>query len=64
MGNSFRMKLCDTRIAQDTHQNILRPASQEVIDLITGSLVNIPDLAGLLIVDTDDTMGNYEDYMD
>ena len=64
MGNLFRMNLRDTGITQDTHHNILQPASQEVIDLTTGSLVNISGLAGLLIVDTDDMMGNYDNDMD
>jgi len=63
MGNSFRMYLRDTGILQDKHRNILRAASQEVIDLIAGSLVNIPDLVGLSIVDVDDTMGDYIDDM-
>ena len=64
MGNSFRMYLRDTGIIQDKHCNILRAASQEVIDLIAGSSVNIPVLAGLFIVEVDDTMGDYIDDMD
>jgi len=58
MGNFFQIYLCDTGIIQDKHRNILWAASQEVIDLITGSLVNTPNLAGICIVNTDDTMGN------
>ena len=64
MGNSFRMYLRDTGIIQDKHRDILRAASQEVIDLITGSSVNTPDLAGMSTVETDNTMGNYIDKMD
>ena len=64
MGNSFRMYLRNTGIIQDKHLNILRAASQEITDLIAGSLVNIPDLVGLSIVDLDNTMGNYIDDMD
>jgi len=51
MGNFFRMYLCDTGIIQDKSCNILWAASQEVIDLIAGSSANIPDLAGLSIVE-------------
>ena len=64
MGNYFRMYLHNTGIIQDKHCNILRAASQEVINLIAGSLVNISDLAGLSIVEVDNTMGNYIDKMD
>ena len=59
MGNSFRMYLRDTEIIQDKHRNVLREASQEIIDLITGSLVNIPNMARLTTVDVNNTMGNY-----
>ena len=52
------------RSPQDKYRNIPWAASQEVIDLVTRSTVNIPDLAGLSIVDTDDTMGNYDNDMD
>jgi len=58
------MYLCDTVIIQDKHHDIPWATSQEVINLITGSLVSIPDLAGLLIVNKDDMMGNYDNYMD
>ena len=64
MGNSIRMYLRNTGIIQDRHHNILRDASQEVIDLIAGSSVNSPDLAGLSIVDVDNTMGDYIHDMD
>jgi hypothetical protein len=64
MGNSCRMYLRDTGIIQDKHRDILRAASQEVIDLIAGSSGNIPDLAGLSIVEVDNTMGDYIDDMD
>ena len=50
---------------QDKHGDILRAASQEVLDLISGpTTVDIPDLVGLSIVDVDETMGNYADDMD
>ena len=50
---------------QDKHRDILRAASQEVLDLISGhTMVNIPDIAGLSIVDVDNTMGDYADDMD
>jgi hypothetical protein len=61
MGNSFRMYLHDTGIIQDKHHNVLRAASQEIIDLIAGSSVNIPNMAGLSTVDVDNTMGEYAD---
>ena len=64
MGNSFRMYLRDTGIIQEKHCKILRATSQEIIDLIAGSSANIPDLAGMSIVDVDDTMGDYVDDMD
>ena len=50
---------------QDKHRDILRAASQEVLDLIGGpALTLIPNLTGLSIVDVDKTMGNYADDMD
>ena len=58
------MYLRDTGIIQDKHHDSLRAASQEVINLIAGSLLNIPDLAGLSIVEADNTMGDYIDEMD
>ena len=58
------MYLRDTGIIQDKHRDILWAASQEVIDLIAGSLVNTPDLAGTSTDKTDNTMGNYIDEMD
>ena len=61
MGNSFRMYLRDTGIIQDKHRNVLRAASQEIVDLIAGSSVNIPNMAGLSTVDVDNTMGDYVD---
>ena len=64
MGNSFRMYLRDTGIIHDKHRDTLWATSQEVIDLIAGSSVNIPDLAGLSIVELDNTMGNYIDDME
>jgi hypothetical protein len=65
MGNSFRMYLRDTGIIQDKHRDILRAASQEVLDLIAGPTPSpLPDLTGLSIVDVDETMGDYADDMD
>ena len=64
MGISFRMYLRDTGIIQDKHCDIPRAASQEVIDLIVGSLLNNPDLVGMTTVKADNTMGDYIDYMD
>ena len=65
MGNSFRMYLRDTGMIQDKHRDILRAASQEVLDLIGGPTpVLIPNLTGLSIVDVDETMGDYADDMD
>ena len=59
------MYLRDTGMIQDTHRDILRAASQEVLGLIAGpTTLNIPDLAGLSIVDVDNTMGGYADNMD
>jgi hypothetical protein len=64
IGNSFRMYLCDTGIIQDKPRDILQAALQEVINLITVSLVNTPNLAGMSTVIEDDTMGSYKDDMD
>ena len=64
MENSLWMYLCDTGIIQDKHRNILQAASQEVIDIITSSLVNTPNLAEMSTVVEDDSMGNYKDNMD
>ena len=58
------MYLRDTGIIQDKHRDILRAESQEIVNLTVGSLVNIPNLAGLSIVDADNTMGEYTDDMD
>ena len=58
------MYLHDTGIIQDKHRDILRAASQEIIDLIAHSLVNVPDLAGLSMVNVDNTMGDKIDDMD
>ena len=65
MGNFSRMYLRDTGMIQDKHRDILWAALQKVLDLIPSpTTVNIPDLAGLSIVDADDTMGDYTDEMD
>ena len=64
MGNSFRMYLRGTGIIQDKHHDVLSAASQEIIDLIAGSSVNIPNLAGLTTVKADNTMGDYINDMD
>ena len=53
------MYLRDTGIIQDKHCDSLRAATQEVIDLIAGSSVNNPDLAGMTTVEADNTMGGY-----
>ena len=58
MGNSFRMYLRNTGIIQDKHRDFLRAASQEIIDLIAGYSVNIPNMAGLTTVEADNTMGD------
>ena len=58
------MYLRDTGIIQDKHCDVMRAASQEIIDLIAGSSVNIPNLAGLTTVEADNTMGDYIDDMD
>ncbi len=64
MGNSFRMYLRDTGIIQDKHRDVLRAASQEIIDLIASSSGKIPNMAGLSTVVVDNTMGDYIDDMD
>jgi hypothetical protein len=58
------MYLRDTGIIQDKHRDVLRAASQEIIDLIAGSSANIPNMAGLSTVDVDNTMGDYIEDMD
>ena len=64
MGNSFRIYLCNTGIIQDKHRDVLRAASQEIIDLISGSSVNIPHLAGMTTVKADNKVGEHIDNMD
>ncbi len=61
MGNSFRMYLRDTGIIQNKHHDVLRAESQKIINLIAGSLANIPNMAGLSTVDVSNTMGDYID---
>jgi len=55
------MYLRETGIIQDKHRFVLWAASQEIVDLIAGSLANIPNMAGLSMVDVDNTMGDYID---
>jgi hypothetical protein len=44
---------------QNKHRDILRAASQEVLDLISGpTLTLLPILTGLSIVEVDETMGD------
>ena len=64
MGNSFWMYLRNTGIIQDKHCDILRAASQEVINLIAGSSVNTPNPVGMSTVEADNIMGNYTYHMD
>ena len=64
MGNSFWMYFRDTGIIQDKQRNILQAVLQEVIDLITGYLVNTPGLEVMSMVETDNTMGDYIEDMD
>ena len=58
------MYLRNTGIIQDKHRDVLRAVSQDIIDLIVGSSVNIPNLAGLTTVEADNTMGDYINDMD
>jgi len=59
------MYLRDTGMIQDKHRDILRAASQEVLDLIARpTLTLLPSLKGLSIVDIDETMGDYANDMD
>jgi hypothetical protein len=58
------MYLRDTGIIQDKLCDILRAASQDVIDLIAGSLVNTSDPAGMSTLEADNTMGDYIDEME
>ncbi len=59
MGNSFCMYLRDTDVIQDKHLDILRAASQEVIDLIDADTDNLlSEIAiGLSNVELDNMMG-------
>ena len=58
MGNSFRMYLRDTGMIQNKYRDILRAASQEVLDLIGGPTpVLIPNLTGLSIVTSSSKIG-------
>ena len=60
------MYLHDTDVIQDKHFDILRAASQEVIDLIgADTKALILELAtGLTNIKLDNEMGEYEDDMD
>ncbi len=60
------MYLRDTDFIQDKHLDILRAASQEVIDLIDADAdALLSDIAtGLSNVDLDNEMGEYKDDMD
>ena len=66
MGNSFRMYLRDTGAIQDKHRDILRAASQEIVDLINANTMAYHTLedTGVTVVEPDDEMGEYEDDMD
>ncbi len=66
MGNSFRIYLRDTDVIQDKHLDILRAASQEVIDLIDADTDTLlAEIAiGLSNVELDNEMGEYKDDMD
>ena len=64
MGNSFRMYLRDTAIIQDKHRDVLRAASQEIIDLLDAGVnqLNIT-LANMTTVDAvqEHEMGDFTD---
>ena len=66
MGNSFRMYLRDTGVIQDKHRDILRAASQEIIDLINANTMahQILEDTGVTIVEPDEEMGDYIDNSD
>ena len=66
MGNSFRMYLRDTGVIQDKHRDILRAASQEIVDLINANTMahHMLEDTGVTVVEPDDEMGEYEDDMD
>jgi hypothetical protein len=66
-GNSFRMYLRDTEAIQNKHLDVLREASQAIIDLIEfneeASLLQLD--TGLSIVSLDEDMDDdYQDEMD
>lgn len=66
-GNSFRMYLRDTEAIQNKHLDVLKEASQAIIDLIEHNEdMSLSQLdAGMSIVSLDDDMGDdYEDEMD
>ena len=64
MGNSFRMYLRDTAIIQDKHRDVLRAASQEILDLLDDGVnqLNIT-LANMTTVDAvhEHEMGDFID---
>ena len=64
MGNSFRMYLRDTAIIQDKHRDVLRAASQEILDLLDDGVnqLNIT-LANMTTVDAvhEHEMGEFID---
>ncbi len=60
------MYLRDTGVIQDKHRDILRAASQEVLDLIAAPWPVTPteECTDISTVEADDTMGDYIDEMD
>ena len=60
------MYLRDTGLIQDKHRDILRAASQEIIDLINANTMahQILEDTGVTIVEPDEEMGDYIDDMD
>ncbi len=64
MGSSYKMYLRDTSVIQDKHQDALRSASQEVIDLIAGIQPSLHVSEDMSTVPINETMGDYTDEMD
>jgi hypothetical protein len=64
MGNSFRMYLRDTAIIQDKHRDVLRAASQEILDLLDEGVNQLDiTLANMTTVDAvhEHEMGDFTD---
>jgi hypothetical protein len=59
MGGSFRMYLCDTRIIQDAHREVLQALNQENLTLLHAQPADIMQNVLMSEGTTDADMGKY-----